>query len=84
MNKSILIFGILIFFAGIVFAFLSHETHEKIDSILRVSANDEPKMSMTNENEVLPSHASHSTHQIYGFSVAIMGLGVAISGWKIF
>lgn len=75
MNKILFAAGILILLAGGIFTLLPHDLHNKIMSQL------------TGEQEAHEhehdEHGSHGLHEAAGSALALLGIALAIGGWKL-
>lgn len=85
MKKTLVISGLIIGSFGIIFSLLPHDMH---NAILGGISNAEHHNgidddSIQNEN-MEHSHFSHGMHVTIGVLSAVIGLGLAFAGWKIF
>ncbi|MAF35425.1 hypothetical protein CMO91_06310 [Candidatus Woesearchaeota archaeon] len=71
--KALIVVGIIIAILGVVYALLPHEAH------MQMSDSHEE-----GDGHGMQDHASHGKHQTFGWVMAVVGVGLALAGWKIF
>jgi hypothetical protein len=90
MNKILITFGLILGIGGIIFSLLPPDVHMALfwgqaDSHNGMEENmgmhDE---SMEHDENMGQSHHNHGVFVTWGLIVAIIGLGIAFAGWKIF
>ena len=87
MNKILITFGLILGIGGIIFSLLPPDVHMALFSgsnnmeMEGMGMNDE---SMEHDENMGQSHHNHGVFVTWGLIVAIIGLGIAFAGWKIF
>ena len=70
LNKIMVIIGLLIIGRGLIFTALSHDAHYLVASAFTLGNHDH-------------SAHSHDEHKMCGYVFSLIGLAVAVAGWKI-
>ena len=81
--KAMIIIGIIIAILGAVYAMLPHDMHPQLsgEQSDKMTMDEDHDEGMANEGM---DHASHAKNQTFGWVMSVVGIGLALAGWKIF
>ena len=79
MNKILVIIGLVVGIGGIIFSLLPPDMHMAL-----FGGSDQMDSEMGGMDNMDSGHHKHGAFVTYGLVVAVVGLGAAVAGWKIF